>query len=62
MAAVLAGGADAVLSHASAAAAWELRPIGSGADPRDDPRRTPGARATNGIRVASEQDARARRT
>jgi very-short-patch-repair endonuclease/predicted transcriptional regulator of viral defense system len=31
MAAVLAGGANAVLSHASAAAAWELRPIGSGA-------------------------------
>ena len=31
MAAVLAGGADAVLSHSSAAAAWELRPIGAGA-------------------------------
>jgi predicted transcriptional regulator of viral defense system len=31
MAAVLAGGADAVLSHASAAAAWDLRPTGSGA-------------------------------
>jgi len=31
MAAVLAGGADAVLSHASAAAAWELRPVGAGA-------------------------------
>jgi very-short-patch-repair endonuclease len=31
MAAVLAGGANAVLSHASAAAAWELRPVGSGA-------------------------------
>ena len=31
MAAVLAGGSDAVLSHASAAAAWELRPVGAGA-------------------------------
>ena len=31
MAAVLAGGTDAVLSHASAAAAWELRLVGSGA-------------------------------
>jgi very-short-patch-repair endonuclease len=30
-AATLAGGSDAVLSHASAAAAWELRPVGSGA-------------------------------
>jgi very-short-patch-repair endonuclease len=30
MAAVLAGGPDAVLSHASAAAAWELRAIGGG--------------------------------
>ena len=30
MAAVLAGGDDAVLSHASAAAAWELRPVGAG--------------------------------
>jgi very-short-patch-repair endonuclease len=31
MAAVLAGGTNAVLSHASAAAAWELRPVGTGA-------------------------------
>jgi very-short-patch-repair endonuclease/predicted transcriptional regulator of viral defense system len=31
MAAVLAAGGDAVLSHASAAAAWELRPVGAGA-------------------------------
>jgi very-short-patch-repair endonuclease len=31
MAAVLAGGAAAVLSHVSAAAAWEMRPVGSGA-------------------------------
>jgi very-short-patch-repair endonuclease len=31
MAAVLAYGDDAALSHASAAAAWDLRPIGSGA-------------------------------
>jgi len=31
MAAILASGDDAVLSHASAAAAWELRPVGSGA-------------------------------
>jgi very-short-patch-repair endonuclease len=31
MAAVLAGGAGAVLSHAMAAAAWGLRPIGAGA-------------------------------
>jgi very-short-patch-repair endonuclease len=30
MAAVLAGGEDAVLSHASAAAAWDLRPVGAG--------------------------------
>ena len=31
MAAVLAAGDGAVLSHASAAAAWDLRPVGSGA-------------------------------
>jgi hypothetical protein len=31
MAAVLAGGNGAVLSHATAAAAWDLRPIGAGA-------------------------------
>ncbi len=31
MAAVLAAGAEAVLSHGSAAAAWELRPAGAGA-------------------------------
>src|SRR5215217_1288294 len=31
MAAILASGADAVLSHAGAAAAWELRQVGSGA-------------------------------
>jgi very-short-patch-repair endonuclease len=31
MAAVMAGGRDAVLSHASAAAAWELRPAGGAA-------------------------------
>ena len=31
MAAVLAGGDDAVLSHGSAAAAWDLRPVGTGA-------------------------------
>jgi very-short-patch-repair endonuclease len=30
MAAVLAGGSDAVLSHASAAAGWDLRPVGAG--------------------------------
>jgi uncharacterized protein DUF559 len=31
MAAVLAGGTNAVPSHAAAAAAWDLRPVGSGA-------------------------------
>ena len=31
MAAVMAGGNGAVLSHASAATAWQLRPLGSGA-------------------------------
>jgi very-short-patch-repair endonuclease len=31
MAAVMAGGRDAVLSHATAAAAWGLRPVGTGA-------------------------------
>jgi hypothetical protein len=31
MAAVLAAGPDAVLSHATAAAAWDIRPVGGGA-------------------------------
>lgn len=31
MAAVLSAGPDAVLSHGSAAAAWDIRPVGSGA-------------------------------
>jgi predicted transcriptional regulator of viral defense system len=31
MAAVLAAGEDAALSHATAAAAWQMRPVGSGA-------------------------------
>jgi very-short-patch-repair endonuclease len=50
MAAVLAAGGDAVLSHATAASAWDLRPIGAGAVhvtlPGD-----PGRRRRTGIRV-----------
>ena len=50
MAAVLAAGAGAVLSHASAAAAWELRPIGAGAIHVTIPR-TPGRALRKGIRL-----------
>ena len=50
MAAVLACGADAVLSHQSAAAAWELQQVGSGAVHVTIPARTGRARR-RGIRV-----------
>jgi len=50
MAAVLAGGTDAVLSHASAAAAWELRPIGSGPSHVTIPAQT-GRKRRAGIRI-----------
>ncbi|HET8757105.1 MAG TPA: type IV toxin-antitoxin system AbiEi family antitoxin domain-containing protein [Solirubrobacteraceae bacterium] len=50
MAAVLAAGADAVLSHASAAAAWDLRPIQGGAIHVTIPG-DPGRRRRRGIRV-----------
>ena len=50
MAAVMAGGRDAVLSHASAAAAWELRPVGGAAIHVTVPRDT-GRKRRTGIRV-----------
>ncbi len=50
MAAVLACGDGAVLSHASAAAVWELRPIGSGAIHVTVPG-DPGRKKRAGIRV-----------
>jgi very-short-patch-repair endonuclease len=50
IAAVLAAGAGAVLSHGSAAAAWELRPIGAGAIHVTIPA-TPGRALRAGIRL-----------
>ena len=50
MAAVMAGGRDAVLSHASAAAAWELRPASGAAIHVTVPRST-GRERRAGIRV-----------
>jgi hypothetical protein len=50
MAAVLAAGANAVLSHATAAAAWDLRPIGTGAIHVTVPG-DPGRRRRAGIRI-----------
>ena len=50
MAAVMAGGRDAVLSHTSAAAAWELRPAGGAAIHVTVPRDT-GRKRRTGIRV-----------
>ena len=50
LAAVLAAGAGAVLSHASAAAAWEMRPIGGGAIHVTIPG-TPGRAQRAGIRL-----------
>ena len=50
MAAVMVAGRDAVLSHSTAAAAWELRRVGSGAIHVTVPRDT-GRRRRNGIRV-----------
>ena len=50
MAAVLALGGDAVLSHATAAAAWELRPVGSGATHVTVPS-TAGRKRRAGIRL-----------
>jgi len=50
MAAVLASGDDAVLSHATAAAAWDLRPIGTGAIHITVPG-DPGRKRRAGIRV-----------
>ena len=50
MAAVLAAGRDAVLSHADAAAAWDLRPPGAGAIHVSIPRAT-GRRRRPGIRI-----------
>jgi very-short-patch-repair endonuclease len=50
MAAVLAAGRDAVLSHATAAAAWELRPPGAGAIHVNVPG-TPGRKRRQGIRI-----------
>jgi very-short-patch-repair endonuclease len=50
MAAVLACGSGAVLSHASAAAAWDLRPVGAGAIHVTIPR-SPGRAARSGIRL-----------
>jgi hypothetical protein len=50
MAAVLATGTDAVLSHATAAAAWELRPAGAGAIHVTVPG-DPGRKRRAGIRV-----------
>ena len=61
MAAVLAGGTGAVLSHASAAAAWKLRPIGGGAIHVTIPRDS-GRAATSGHPLASQQDAHAHDT
>jgi very-short-patch-repair endonuclease len=50
MAAVLASGDDAVLSHTSAAAAWDLRPTGTGSVHVTVPG-TPGRRRRAGIRL-----------
>jgi len=50
MAAVMAGGTDAVLSHASAAAAWEFRPVGAGSIHVTVPTNA-GRRRRSGIRV-----------
>ena len=50
MAAVMAGGRDAVLSCATAAAAWELRPVGAGAIHISIPRDT-GRKRRAGIRL-----------
>ena len=50
MAAVMAGGRDAVLSHASAAAAWELRRAGGAAIHVTVPRDT-GRKRRTGIRI-----------
>ena len=50
MAAVLAAGTDAVLSHASAAAAWDLRPVGAGAIHVSVPG-DPGRARRSGIRL-----------
>jgi very-short-patch-repair endonuclease len=50
MAAVLAAGEGAVLSHASAAAAWDLRPVGAGAIHITVPG-DPGRRRRAGIRL-----------
>ena len=50
MAAVMAAGDDAVLSHATAATAWELRPAGSGAIHVTVPRDT-GRKRRTGIRL-----------
>jgi very-short-patch-repair endonuclease len=51
MAAVLAGGPDAVLSHRAAAALWELRPVPSGKIDVTVPGR--GIRGRSGIRIHS---------
>src|SRR5687768_13776208 len=50
MAAVLAGGKDAVLSHATAAGAWALRPVGAGAIHVTVPG-DPGRKRRRGIRI-----------
>jgi very-short-patch-repair endonuclease len=50
MAAVMAGGRNAMLSHASAAAAWQLRPLGTGAIHVTVPG-DPGRRRRAGLRV-----------
>jgi very-short-patch-repair endonuclease len=50
MAAVLAGGAGAVLSHDSAAAAWDIRPVGAGAIHVTIPRTT-GRDRRPGLRI-----------
>ena len=68
MAAVLALGGDAVLSHATAAAAWDLRPVGSGATHVTVPS-TAGRKRRAGIRlhrsrtlIADETTTRPRRS
>ena len=50
MAAVLAAGKDAVLSHATAATAWNLRPPGAGAIHVTVPG-DPGRKRRRGIRI-----------
>ncbi len=50
MAAVLVGGRDAVLSHATAASAWELRPPGAGAIHITVPSDV-GRKRRNGLRI-----------